>query len=455
MPIWANGDELSVVAGSAAVWWLDLSGPFGDCPAGVDWTIELPDGVDLLDPTGRPHFGTGPDAHRPHIERDGQRVALSFPGYLPGENRRRPMSDPKGWCELHYPLVVLASTLADGAVVRIERRALGDCDEREIEMRVYGRPDELVPSDHRRCMHLQFLPWFSDEEQQELAATLRRCGITDCQLNWHGTGIPLLPPDAYGLTARTLRRAMPGVRIWIGGLPGADTSLPRAEALYGQQIPFVVSPEAAVARGPDLVVASERSWCEATQADGVMINLEEPAAVDTDAMPAHCFSEASRRHFAQELDLPSIPDPLHILSQHREEWVDFCCRQMVRLLEVARLGHGGRPLAVCAYGPGGPARSESSADWAQLAEVADVLCYAHPEQAPPASAARHWGYTRFGGTPQSWWAEWHDPLGVIPDRDLAVPDAKLQLAFSGGHGVRLGAWAALDGAVQVQLMGWR
>jgi len=411
--------------------------------------------VDVLDPGGRPHFGTGPDAHRPHVERDGQRILLSFPGFLPGDNRRRPMSESQTWCDLHWPLVVIASRSADGAGLRIERRAMGDCDDRELPLRVYGRPDELSEPDHRRCVHLMLLPWFSQEEQAELAATLRRCGITDCSLNWHSTGIPLLPADAYGLAARTLRRGIPGVKIWIGGLPGADTVLPRAEALYGQQIPFVASPEAAIHRGPDLVVAAERTWCEATQADGVMIALEEPSAVDTDAMPAHCFSLASRSRFSQELDLPSIPDPLHILREWRDEWVDFSCRQMVRLLEIARMGHGGRPLAVCAYGPGGPARAEASADWAQLAEVADILCYAHASQAPLDSPARHWGYTRLGGTPQGWWAGWHDPLGPIPDRQLAVPDARMQLALSGNGGVRLGAWASIDGEIQVQLMGWR
>ncbi len=47
MPIWSPGNELALVAGCAHVWWLDLSGPFGDCPVGVDWTIELPDGPAL------------------------------------------------------------------------------------------------------------------------------------------------------------------------------------------------------------------------------------------------------------------------------------------------------------------------------------------------------------------------------------------------------------------------
>ncbi|MDA3960272.1 MAG: hypothetical protein PF961_05750 [Planctomycetota bacterium] len=454
MPIWRQDDELSLVAGCASVWWLDLSGPFGDCPTGVDWTILLPDGVDILDPGHRPHFGTGPDAHRPHVERDGQRLFLSFPGFLPGENHRRPMSEPTSWCDLHWPLVVIASRQADGAEVQIERRAVGDSDERAITLLVHGRADELAVPEQRRCVHLQFWPWFSGEEQAELAATLRRCGFSDCSLNWHGVGIPRLPADAYALTARTLRRVIPGVQVWIGGLPGADTALPRAEALYGQQIPFVASPEAAIHRGPDLVVASERTWCEAVQADGVMIALEEPAAVDTDAMPAHCFSAASRQRFAQELDLPSAPDPIAILQQHREAWVDFCCRQMVRLLQVARLGHGGIPLAVCAYGPGGPARSESSADWQQLAEVADILVYAHAEP-PSGSPAEHWGYTRLGGTPQSWWAHWHDPMGTIPDRRLAAADARMQLALSGGLGVRIGGWASLDGAIQAQLMEWR
>lgn len=454
MPIVRGDDDLSLVAGAAGVWWLDLTGPFGDSPAGVDWRIVLPDGVEVLDPTARPHFGTGPDAHRPHVERDGSELSLSFPGFLPGENQRRPMADPDSWCELHWPLVVVAGREADGSPVRIERRALGDYDERAIPLTVLPAPALGPAPGQRRCVDLQFWPWFSHDEQLELATTLHRCGITDCGLNWHGVGIPLLPADGYAVGARNLRASIPGVRVWIGGLPGADTALPRAEALYGQRIPFVASPEAAIHRGPDLVVAAERTWCEAVEADGVLIALEEPAAVDTDAMPAHCFSPASRARFAEEAGLPSAPDPLSILQQHRDAWVDFCCRQMVRLLQVARLGHGDVPLAVCAYGPGGPARSEASADWRQLAEVADILVYAHAEDAGR-SAARHWGYTRLGGTPQTWWAHWHDPLGVIPDRHLATADARMQLALSGGHGIRLGAWARFDGVVQRQLMEWR
>jgi len=36
-----------------------------------------------------------------------------------------------------------------------------------------------------------------------------------------------------------------------------------------------------------------------------------------------------------------------------------------------------------------------------------------------------------------------------------VADAKMQLALSGGAGVRLGSWAALDGDLQLALMRWQ
>ena len=58
---------------------------------------------------------------------------------------------------------------------------------------------------------------------------------------------------------------------------------------------------------------------------------------------------------------------------------------------------------------------------------------------------RHWGYSRLGGMPQSWWEEWHDPLGSIADAGLAVPDARMQLALSGAMAFALVAgltWTA-------------
>ena len=387
-----------------------------------------------------------------------------------------------------HPLVVVAESRADGGTLAITRHAVGDCDERRLLVAVAGEPPAQPPPAHRRCMQLLYWPWFAPEEQEALALALAKCGITDASLNWHGTGLPLLPPAAYALSARTLRQAIPGVRIWLGGLPGADTPLPRAQSSYGQAIPFVACPEAALAMGPDLVVAAERSWCEAVQPDGVMIALSEPSAVDTEAMPAHCFSAASRRRFAADIGLATVPDPHEILRRHRESWVDFCCRQVRRLIEAARRGHGGRPLAICAYGPEGPARAEASADWQQLGAIADVLVYSHLAPAPGIAATAsgrfravdrgkaedagrpqtgsfrrgqaadavksHWGYTRVAGLPQSWWERGHDPLGVI-DPELAVADAKMQLALSGGAGVRIGSWAALDGRLQRALMGWR
>ena len=440
--------------GCATVVWLDLTSPFGASPTGVDWSIELPEGCEVLDLSRRPRFFVGPDAHRPRVSRDGRLLELSFTGFLPGDNHRRPMANPDNWCDLHFPLVLIADSMADGQVIQITRRAMGDSDEREVELVVHDRPSQLTPPTMARCMQLLFFPWFTREEQEVLAQTLARCGISDCSLNWHNNGQPLLPIDAYALSARILRKAIPGVRVWIGGLPGADTPLPRAEALYGHHIPFVASPEAAIHDGPDLVVASERSWCEATGADGVMIALSEPSSVDTDAMPAHCFTYRSRRRFTREFGLPAVPDPLTILQNYREAWVEFACRQMRRLLELARHGHGDRRLAVCAYGPGGPARAEASVDWRELSQVADVLVYTHQEQSED-DGAEHWGYTRVGGTPQAWWERWHDPLGTIDDSELVVADAKMQLAFSGSRGVRIGSWACLDGRLQQRLMEWR
>lgn len=455
MAIWRAMEELVLVDGQATVWWLELTSPFGDAPAGTDWTLHLPEHLQIVDPSRRPCFGCGPDAHRPHVERHGQTWTFSFRGYLPGENQRRPMTHPQSWYELHYPLVVIGDTGADDQVVRLERRALGDQDERQYRIRMLEDPGERPLPAHRRCMQLLALPWFCQEEQELLAVVLRRCGVSDCSLNWHGQGLPLLPADAYAQTARTLRCALPDVRLWIGGLPGADTLLPRAQSRYGQELPFVVSPQAALAAGPDLVVASERSWCEAVDADGVMIALHEPAAVDTDALPAHCFRADSRAVFAAEQGLASVPDPLTILRQHREAWVDFCCRQVCRLIEIARRGHDGRPLAICAYGPGGPARDEASADWRQLADVADLLVYAHRQPAVVGRDCTHWGYTRVCGTPQAWWENWHDPLGSLDDPAMAAADGKMQLAFSGGDGLRIGSWAALDGRLQHALMEWR
>ena len=152
------------------------------------------------------------------------------------------MTHPNDWSELHYPLVVVADHRAHSGTVRIERRALGDSDVREVTVNVLEDPGQGNQPQHRRCMQLLAFPWFSQEEQEMLASTLHRCGINECSLNWHASGMPVLPVDAYALAARTLRIAIPNVRIWIGGLPGADTGLPRAEGRYGTHIPFVASP---------------------------------------------------------------------------------------------------------------------------------------------------------------------------------------------------------------------
>ena len=455
MTIWHVDSDLYLVADRATVIWLDLTSPFGDAPTGVDWTLTLPDGMTVADTTRRPRFGCGPDAHRPYVDRYDHTLALSFRGYLPGENQRRPMTNPDDWSELHFPLVIIADHRAQGGTIKVERRALGDSDVREFTVRVLEDPGESAAPTHRRCMQLLCYPWFSQEEQELLATTLHRCGINECSLNWHGSGLPTLPVDAYALAARTLRIAIPGVRIWIGGLPGADTALPRAQGRYGTRIPFVACPETAISDGADWVVAAERSWCEAVDADGVMIALTEPSATDTDAMPAHCFSLRSRSAFAREQGLEQAPDPLTILRRFREEWVDFSCRQMCRLIEVARLGHEGRPLAICAYGPDGPSRSQGSADWQQLRAIADIMVYSHVSQPQVAAGKVHWGYTRVSGTPQSWWERWHDPLGSLDDPSMAAADAKMQIAISGGQGVRIGSWASLDGRLQQALMAWR
>ena len=53
LPIWP-GTNPTLVADQASVWWLDLVSPFGDCPEGVDWTIQLPDGLSVLPLEERP-----------------------------------------------------------------------------------------------------------------------------------------------------------------------------------------------------------------------------------------------------------------------------------------------------------------------------------------------------------------------------------------------------------------
>lgn len=453
LPIWPGNDPV-LVADHATVWWLDLVSPFGDSPAGIDWTIQLPDGLRVLHLEDRPTFGCGPDAHRPYVERHPGRIEISVPGPLPGTRDRRPMTHQGTWSDLHLPLVVVGETKADGGELVITRRAMGDSTTDTGHVQVLPTPPSGSVTNVRRAMQLTLFPWLARDEQEAAAATLRACGITDCSLNWFDHGLPLLPMPAYADAATTLRLAIPGVRIWIGGHPGADTALPRANDVYGRAIAQLPSPEAAISSGRSLVAAAERSWCEAVDADGVMLLVDEPSTVDTAATPAHCFSLASRRRFAQELDLPSVPEALAILHHHREAWAGFCCRQVRRLLEVARDGHDGRPLALCALGPGGTARDEASADWRELAEVADVMIYAHQSAAQPGPDRQHWGYTRLGGMPQSWWEEWHDPLGSIGDPDLAVADARMQLALAGGEGVRIGSWAHLDGRLQAGLMAW-
>jgi hypothetical protein len=203
------------------------------------------------------------------------------------------------------------------------------------------------------------------------------------------------------------------------------------------------------------VVASERSWVNAVNADGVMITITEPTLIDSPFMPAHCFSRASRMRFAQEADLNTVPDPIAILDHHRQAWVDFSCRQIRRMLEVGRLGIGDRPLALCALGPSGAAREVAGVDWDELAEVADIMIYAHHQSIPAKNDNVRWGMTRIGSSPHLWWEELHDTLGPIEDPDVVGADMKMQLALSGNHGVRLWSWPCLRGQVQHQLMAWR
>lgn len=454
-PIWGHDETVSFVAGQPRVCWLSLVSPFGDSPTGLEMILHLPEGMDVIDPNRRPLFGVGPDRHRPHVSRDGNRLHLSFPGPLPGENNRRPTTDPDSWCDLAWPLVMIADGLADGGVLRIESLAMGDHAACDCEVEVCGDPGIAPPPRSRRNIQPTFLPWFSSEEQQLLAAMFGRCGITDINLNWHHYGIPHLPADAYAIAAKNLRAQLTGVKIWIGGQPGADTVLPRAEDHYGRRIPQVASPEAIITGGQDIVVASERTWINAVEADGVLLTLLEPAAVDMPHLPAHCFSTASRRRFADEAGLPSVPDPLEILHRHHDAWVAFCCRQMTRVLDVLRLAAGERPLAVCALAPGDTASAEASTDWSVVGDIADILIYAHRDGDGPSDSADRWGHTRIGSTPQMWWEQWHDPLGTVDDPSLTVADCKMQLALSGGHGVRLWSWECFDGQVQQQLMQWR
>lgn len=454
--IWNQGDELTLVNGLAGIWWLDLCSPFGDSPAGIDWSIELPPGLTVLDTADRPRFGVGPDAHRPHVERDGQRLSLDFPGYLPARNHRRPMTHHRSWCDLHHPLVVVADDRADGSELVIHRRAMGDHHTSRYAVTVLDDPGVQGPSQQRRNVQPVFLPWFSEHEQAAVAHALLRCGITDVNLNWHTFGVPLLPSVVYARSVRILRREIPGVRVWIGGMPGADSVLPRAEGVYGRPIPFVADPAVAVEHGRDLVIESERSWCEATGADGVMITLAEPALDDEDPWPPHSFSAANRRAFAREAGLGAVPDPIAIRMHHPEGWIEFCCRQLRRLVEVARRGHGERPLAVCQVGRHAPAANAAPPEWRRIAESADlsIFIHHHEDAAAPLSGER-WGLSRLGGMPQAWWEHWNDRLGCIPDPGYAVPDMKMQLALSGGTGVRVWNWAHFDGRVQRHLIEWR
>ncbi len=454
-PFWSCEKEISFVAGQATVLWLVLNSPFGDSPTGLDLTFQLPKGLEVLDPARRPVFGVGPDAHRPVYHRDGQQVSLSFPGFIPGENDRRPFTHRHTWCDLYYPLVFIGDSQADGGEIVVDCHALGDSDHCRLDIEILSDPGIEPPVHARRNIEPNFLPWFSRDEQELIAASFRRCGFTDVTLNWYDHGMPFLPPDAYTIAAKLLRKEMPGVKIWIGGMPGADTIVPRAEDIYGRAIPHVASPEAVISRSPDIVVASERSWVDAVEADGVMITITEPTVVDTPFMPAHCFSRDSRARFAREIGLPYTPDPIKILDHFRDEWVDFSCRQIRRMLEVSRKGIGDHPLALCALGPGGTAREEVGVDWQQLNEVANIMIYAHQTLAEPEPGAAHWGMTRIGSTPHLWWEEWHDNLGPISDPAVVAADMKMQLALSGNNGVRLWSWPCLRGKVQQQLMAWR
>ncbi len=454
-PFWGCEQDVHLVAGQATVLWLVLNSPFGDSPAGLDITLHLPKGLEILDPSHRPVFGVGPDAHRPVFQQDGQTVYLSFPGFIPGENDRRPFTHRDSWCDLHFPIVVIGEERADGSEIRIDACALGDSDHCQIELIVLSDPGIEPPVSARRNIEPNFLPWFSQEEQSQIAAGFRRCGFTDITLNWFNHGIPFIPPSAYSLAANLLRKEMPGVKIWIGGMPGADTIVPRAEDIYGRSIPHIASPEAVISKCPDIVVASERSWVNAVEADGVMLTITEPTLSDTPFLPAHCFSRDSRIRFAQECGLATVPDPIKILDHHRQEWVDFSCRQIRRMLEVGRLGIGDKPLALCALGPSGAAREEAGADWDQLSDVADIMIYAHHQSMQVRESEVHWGMTRIGSSPHLWWEESHDTLGPVDDPDVVSADMKMQLALSGNHGVRLWSWPCLRGRVQRQLMEWR
>ncbi|MFW5846083.1 MAG: hypothetical protein ACOCXJ_07645, partial [Planctomycetota bacterium] len=335
IPFFSLSEERSLLCGLASVWWLDITSPLGESPTGLDISITLPPGVRMLDASHRPIFGVGPDSHRPEISSEGRIIHLAFPGHLPGENIRRPFTHPDDWCALHWPLVVVADSVeGDGHAVEVSYRALGDHAMRQQQVLIMDPPGLEPPLQYRRNMELNFFPWFSQEEQEQLAATLRRCAITDVSLNWYDHGIPLLPAEAYSHSARILRQAVPGLRIWINGLPGSDTIAPRAQDHYGRPIPQAASPEALIAQCPDLVVSSIRGWCQAVDADGCLVTLHEPAAVDTDHIPAHCFSPASRTRFAEEEGLAQVPDPLRILHHHAEAWTNFCCRQMHRVLEL-------------------------------------------------------------------------------------------------------------------------
>lgn len=454
--LWNHGDddEVTLVAGIAGIVWLDLASPFGDAPLGVDWTIDLPKGVRVLDLGRRPRLGCGPDAHRPRAVLAGQRLDLGFPGYLPADNHRRPMTHHHTWADLHFPLVLVADADADGGEIVIQRRAMGDHDERRHVLAVLDDPGIRPPPKERRSVQPTFLPWFSPEEQEAIATALRRCGITDVNLNWFTYGMPLLPPTVWRESVRILKRVIPGVTVWIGGMPGADTALPRAEGAWGRHIPFIASPEAAIAHGADLVVASERTWIETTGADGVMITLHAPGVEDRDPMPAWCFSAASRRRFAREAGLESVPDPMAIIGRHREPWLGFCCRQLRRLIEVAHQGHGDRPLALCLIGRGeGAARDE----WLALGDEADLVIRLHDrdDESSRAGASRRWGLTRLGGMPQAWWEAWNERLAAIEDPAFAVADMKMQLALSGGAGVRLWSYDRADGHLVHNLMEWR
>ncbi|NRA36569.1 MAG: hypothetical protein HRU15_00370 [Planctomycetes bacterium] len=454
-PFWGIDKELCLVAGQASVLWLQLRSPFGDSPVGLDMRFELPEGIQVMNPAQRPVFGVGPDAHRPVVHQEGRELSLSFPGFIPGEIDRRPFTHRETWCDLHYPLVFIAEEVADGGEIRSNFYALGDSDHCELNVTILSDPGIEPPVSARRNIEPNFLPWFSHEEQSAIAVSFRRCGFSDVTLNWFNHGMPVLPQDAYAVTAKCLRKEIPGVKIWIGGMPGADTIVPRARDIYGRSIPHIASPEADVSTSPDIVVASERSWAHAVDADGIMITITEPSVIDTPFMPANCFSAESRARFAREIDLEVVPDPIKILDHYRNEWVEFCCRQISRMLSVLRMGIGDRPIAICALGPGGSAREEAGVDWQQIGDVADILIYAHQSEAQPAPETCHWGCSRVGSSPQLWWEEWHDNLGNISDSSVLAADMKMQLALSGNQGIRFWSWPCLIGNVQRQLMEWR